>query len=334
MRNWLKKRYSSRLFWAGRKRFLLIGLLALCLTTSAAAGLSLATKTAAVQVDGRTLAISTTSKTVGEVLAEASIEITPYDQVYPSADSRLSYNQDIQVIKAFPVTVVADGQEVQLTTVPTSVQEIIQLAGIELGSLDRVTPAPETKVEEPTEIKIVRVTQKTVHLDQEIPMPIERIEDTTLEQGIQRTVQSGAKGLERQTLLVSYEDGQEVSRQVIGSEVIKPPVKKIIAAGVLTSVSRGGQRLDFKRAMMVKATAYSYNAGSRTSTGQRVRVGGIAVDPTVIKYGTRVYVEGYGYAVANDCGGAIKGNRVDLFFETEKECRRWGVRNVKLYILE
>ena len=59
----------------------------------------------------------------------------------------------------------------------------------------------------------------------------------------------------------------------------------------------------------------------------------IAVDPSVIPLGTKVYVEGYGYAIAADTGGAIKGNRVDLFFNTEAEASNWGVRNLDVYIL-
>ena len=60
----------------------------------------------------------------------------------------------------------------------------------------------------------------------------------------------------------------------------------------------------------------------------------IAVDPRVIPLGTRLYVDGYGYGRALDVGGAIKGNRIDVFLPSEAECRRWGVRTVKVYILE
>jgi 3D (Asp-Asp-Asp) domain-containing protein len=180
---------------------------------------------------------------------------------------------------------------------------------------------------------VVRIAQKTIYHKEDIPVTIERTTDNTLESGIQRTVQQGTPGIERQTIMVSYEDGKEVSREVINSEIIKPPKKKIVAMGVLTSISRGGNRIDFQRAIEMRASAYSYSAGSITSTGQKVRVGGIAVDPSVISYGSRVYVEGYGYATAIDCGGAIKGNRIDVFFETDKECRKWGVKKVKIYIL-
>ena len=71
-----------------------------------------------------------------------------------------------------------------------------------------------------------------------------------------------------------------------------------------------------------------------TATGARARRGVIAVDPRVIPLGTHVYVPGYGYAVAADTGGAIKGRRVDLCFETVAECDRWGRRDVTIIVLD
>ena len=59
----------------------------------------------------------------------------------------------------------------------------------------------------------------------------------------------------------------------------------------------------------------------------------IAVDPRVIKLGTKVFVEGYGYAIAGDTGGAIKGNKIDVFFPTKSEAFKWGRKSVKIKIL-
>ena len=64
-------------------------------------------------------------------------------------------------------------------------------------------------------------------------------------------------------------------------------------------------------------------------------VGPVAVDPSVIPLGTRLYIPGYGFGVAQDTGGSfISGNTVDLFMNTEAECRSWGIRSVKIYILK
>ena len=71
-----------------------------------------------------------------------------------------------------------------------------------------------------------------------------------------------------------------------------------------------------------------------TPVGQLVHFGVVAVDPGVIPLGTRLYVEGYGYATAGDTGRAIKGDRIDVFFESERDCDRWGRRYTKVYVLQ
>jgi 3D (Asp-Asp-Asp) domain-containing protein len=105
------------------------------------------------------------------------------------------------------------------------------------------------------------------------------------------------------------------------------------------SFSRGGS-FNSAKALRMKATAYSAadgNGNRRTATGTKARrssgYSSIAVDPRVIPLGTKVYVEGYGYAIAEDVGGAIKGNIIDVFFNTSSECRSWGVKYVNVYVL-
>lgn len=91
-----------------------------------------------------------------------------------------------------------------------------------------------------------------------------------------------------------------------------------------------------KSSNIMIATGYSID-GYTSSGGKTVRNPGgystIAVDPRVIPMGTKVYIEGYGYAVATDTGGAIIGNRIDLFFPTEAEANAWGIRSVKVTII-
>jgi len=90
------------------------------------------------------------------------------------------------------------------------------------------------------------------------------------------------------------------------------------------------------RFLIMEATAYTKSpeegtADGITATGHRVRRGVVAVDPSVIPLGTKLYVEGYGEAVALDTGGAIKGMRIDLYMDTKKEAFEWGRRKVKVY---
>lgn len=86
------------------------------------------------------------------------------------------------------------------------------------------------------------------------------------------------------------------------------------------------------RKMNVVATAYT--GYSTTSTGQKPVWGTIAVDPKVIPYGTKVYIPKFGRTfIANNTGGAIKGNKIDIFMNTKSECYNWGRRTIEIQIL-
>lgn len=80
-----------------------------------------------------------------------------------------------------------------------------------------------------------------------------------------------------------------------------------------------------------EATAYTWT-GCRTATGIWPSRGTIAVDPRVIPLGTELHIEGYGPAVAADTGGAIQGQRIDLYMDTKHECLQWGRRKVEVKI--
>ncbi|MBO9130916.1 hypothetical protein J7Q84_14580 [Bacillus sp. 165] len=114
-----------------------------------------------------------------------------------------------------------------------------------------------------------------------------------------------------------------------------------------TSLSSRGNEPAGGREIYVKATAYSahpsenggtYNGKVLTKTGFNLtdnpNAKVIAVDPSIIPLGSTVWVEGYGYAKALDTGGAIKGNRIDVFITSKEEGRKWGVRTVRVKILK
>jgi len=94
---------------------------------------------------------------------------------------------------------------------------------------------------------------------------------------------------------------------------------------------------DFSRIIRVEATAYSSaepGLSAYTATGTLCRYGVIATDPNVIPLGTRVFIPGYGYAVAEDTGGAIVGHRIDVAFDTVAECFEFGRQVVDVYIVD
>ncbi|WP_455543673.1 SH3 domain-containing protein [Intestinibacter sp.] len=103
---------------------------------------------------------------------------------------------------------------------------------------------------------------------------------------------------------------------------------------ITTSTSQSTSSLNVAKTMSVSATAYA--GDGITSTGVVPKVGRtIAVDPSVIPYGTKVYIPALGGVyTAEDCGGAIKGNKIDIFMASESECNTWGVRSIEIQILK
>lgn len=90
------------------------------------------------------------------------------------------------------------------------------------------------------------------------------------------------------------------------------------------------------RTLTMEATAYGpplFPEGQTTKRGDPVGPGSIAVDPSVIPLGTRLFVEGYGFGIANDTGALIVGDRIDVWLPSEKKCLEWGRRRVKVTVL-
>lgn len=167
--------------------------------------------------------------------------------------------------------------------------------------------------------------------------------------GDTKVVREGKTGEKSVTYKVKYENGVEVSRESVSESVIKAPVDKIVEYGDTTApenTSSEKAAFSYKYYIDCKATAYDLSAeenggyAGQTATGVPLDKGVIAVDPRVIPLGTRVYIEAidgswsYGYAVAADTGGAIKGKRVDLCYRTRSECIQFGVRPCRVYVLD
>ena len=166
----------------------------------------------------------------------------------------------------------------------------------------------------------------------------------------------GTTGLSKKLFTVRFENGKEVSKVLTGEEVITKPVDTIKYVGTKPRVvpTIAGTNTE-KPAVLgdyidMNASAYdlSYEScgkrpGDRgygiTASGMQARVGVVAVDPKVIPLGTKMYIVStdgkvvYGYCTAEDTGGAIKGNKVDLFYNTKSECLQFGRRSVYVYIL-
>lgn len=289
-------------------------------------------KSGTLCVNDKTIHYKTFKSTVSEVLQEQGIRLGAKDQVKPTGSTELEDGLKIIVIRAVPVTVIVDGKAIPVLTVPVSVQKVLALAGVKQGPKDLVSAALDQKITAGQQIRVTRVSEKVVKVQAAIPYRQERVNDGTLEKGLTRTVKRGTVGLAQETIKITYRDGKEYRREVLKAEVLRKPGNQIVAAGTITEVSRGSLRLNFNHAVMMASTAYTYT-GRNTATGKKPQVGLVAVDPRVVPLGSRLYIEGYGFARASDRGSSIKGNRLDVFLESLAQCRKWGRRTVKVYVL-
>ncbi|MBP1759635.1 MAG: hypothetical protein H6Q63_552 [Firmicutes bacterium] len=288
-----------------------------------------------LSVDGQIFNARTAKETVGEALNELSerhaLEIKDVDEVNVDRSETITKDMDIAVLRSIPIQVSADGKKFDTYIAPRTVAEALKKLGITLGAMDKVSFALDHMLEPNDKLNVVRVAYQIETLKSEIPyQTVAQPADYPV--GLpDRLVSRGSNGLQEQTVRLRLEDGKEVERETLGQRVVKTPTNQVVSRGAQTTISRGGNTISFKRAYIMKASAYCIPGGT-TATGAGVSRGIIAVDPSIIPLGQKVYVEGYGTARALDTGGAIKGNRIDLYMNTEQEALSWGVRNVTVYV--
>lgn len=298
-----------------------------------------------LQVDGgEPILVHTRGAVVADALAAAQVAIGPHDLVEPGPDAPLEGDLVVVVRRAIPVQVRVDGEEHEVWTVADTVRGALQAAGVRIGELDRVTPRLADRLEAGLSIQVTRVVEEFVEEIEMLPFKVVRWAAPELERGQTRVIREGQEGILRKTIRMVYEDGRLAGQSIVASEVERPAVDRVIGEGTRTPalvVQTESGPLRYSEVREMTATAYYPGprstgewADGLTFTGLVARRGVIAVDPTVIPLGTRLYVPGYGEGIAADIGGAIKGNIIDVLFETYEEAIQWGRQTVQVYILE
>lgn len=304
-----------------------LGLLLLVVTLGWIMVTQLTTKEVRLIVDGQVSKCETQSYTVDEFLEEKEIHLVKEDSLTPKADTTITDGTEVKIIKSLPFTLQADGKERELRALPQTVGEALEQYDVEVGEADKVTPSLSEPLTAGTEIVINRITTGTEEVLVDTDFKTKTTGDGSLPAGTSKVVQKGRKGQDRVTYEITYSDGEEISRKEIKRETVTKPKTKVVAKSTRGMIAGA----EYTKKFTVKA--YSYCVKGTTASGTTAREGVIAVDPSVIPLGTKVYVEGYGFATAEDTGGNIKGNTIDVYKNTESECLNWGVRNVTIYIL-
>lgn len=301
-------------------------------------------KTIIIIDDGKKTQFISYRSTVRQAIGSKKIKLNSKDRIVPSLNSKLTDGETITIKRAVNVKVNVDGKVLNIQSPEKNIISMLKAEDIKLGSRDKVEPDIKTTLSPGMNIEIVRVevknyTQCLALKFKEVIKKNERLPNTR-----RNIISEGKDGEKEVTTRVIYENGKEVSRNIVSEIILKHPSDRVIEEGTypLMPVSRGGNVLPFARVVKVRATAYwAVNGVGSTYTGSGRKAlrdpdgySTIAVDRRLIPYGTRLFVEGYGFAIAADTGTAIIGKTIDVYFNTYKEACRWGVKYVNLYILE
>jgi uncharacterized protein YabE (DUF348 family) len=309
-------------------------------------------------INGTVYAARTIQNTVGEFIEDNDI---PFDQNYDYITTPLNAPLDMEntnsfvIMNAVPVKLVYDGFEEEIMTYKETIGALLEEYNIVLYENDRIDMyTPETRIVSDMVIRIVRVTKDVEVIRSPIPYKVKVVENPSIGQNEVNLINKGEYGEHGLQLLITYENGVEVSRETILNEVIKPVVNEVIERGTIPvkTIPGTGETFLYSKMVVMEATAYTLDpaeCGGKepgdplygiTRSGLPAERGLIAVDPSVIPLFTKVYIEtaeghfiDYGMSIAADTGSAIIGNRIDLFMEDKSEALLWGRRDVRVYFV-
>lgn len=270
---------------------------------------------------------------------------------------------DVTLAAKQTVTVHRNGETQTVQSRNESVSRLLERIGIVPSPLEAVAVDLSGSGVE------ITVEEEIIYYDrvvEEVTFDTVRIANPEMKKGTEKVVQEGADGVRTSIYEVVFSNGRELSRQFV-EELDSTAVDQIVEYGTaeeqtvssvmsnnksaISNVSKNGDgsgtltladgtTLNFSAAKSMTATAYTAGHGGVdycTATGTTVRVGTVAVDKSVIPLGTKLFIvttDGlvYGTAVAEDTG--VRGNKVDLYFDTYQQCISFGRRSCTVYILE
>ncbi|KPN96150.1 G5 and 3D domain-containing protein [Lysinibacillus sp. ZYM-1] len=303
-------------------------------------------KEVTISVDGNQSKVWTTETLVKDILKEANIEVSEHDSLAQGLDTELGAENKIDIQKAFQLALVDGVNKRQVWSTSTTVANFLKQQGIQLNEFDRVENNLEDVITPASKITVVRVEKVIDVVEDSLDFAVEKKQDASLQKGKEKVVAAGEKGSVSRKYEVVKENGKVVAKNLQSEAVLKEPKKQVVAVGTKTivastaTVSRGSAEPASGKEFYVTATAYTAycNGCSGTSaTGINLRSNSglkvIAVDPSVIKLGSKVWVEGYGTAIAGDTGGSIKGNKIDILVQTDAQARNWGRKKVRIKVL-
>lgn len=325
-----------------------------------------ASKNITIIDNGVSSVLVTQTSNVTRFFEEQGIHVGPYDHLSMQPTDSLVEGSRIIIDRAVGVTVKADGKQAVTYTTEHTVEGVISSLNIALTAEDRITPALNSSLKEGMTVSVVRVRKEVKETKYPIAFKVVQQKNADMELGKQKIVTTGKNGLVVFKTQRVYEDGKLVSQAMVEKTVARPAVQQVVAIGtkkkseVVTLTYKGppssaeaklvklnGQSVKVKRLLSnVILTAYSAGLASTgkskgdtdfgvTSSGTVVHEGRtIAVDPRIIPIGWWVYIEGIGFRRAEDTGSAVKGKKIDVYYDSEKHANNFGLkRGYTVYVI-
>ncbi len=295
--------------------------------------------------DGTLTQHATNAQTVGAFLRNRGVVVGRKDFVEPSLRTPLSDRMTITYRASIPVTIVTAHRRVAVYSAAPDVGALLEEQNIRLGAHDEVRPALAAAVPANGVVRVTRVLTWEREEHRVIPAKTIHRLDFSMTPGTHKVIASGHAG--ERTVMVAFvqRNGGSIKATVLKSSVVRKPRPRIVAEGVgeYAAFERFAQRsiqhTAYVTASALKMVATAYTAGCAgcsgiTASGRPAGHGIVAVDPRVIPLGTHLYIPGYGFAIAGDTGGAIRGDRIDLGFNSLHDAVLFGRREVTVYRLK
>ncbi|EAG7574046.1 resuscitation-promoting factor [Listeria monocytogenes] len=294
-----------------------------------------------------------TKANVADLLKDENITTRPQDVLNVALDTKLKNGLEVNINRAIQLSLQNGAKKDTVWTTKTKVSDLLAEKNIKLDQDDRVSPAKDSNLKEKMTVEVTYVNSKAEKKNEQVKFETVYKEDDSLNKGVEKVVQEGKNGKKVVEYKVTFENGKEKKRDVIKENVTSNKTDKVVVRGTkekvvatpvsnvstssATSSSSASASSTPSGGKTYKMESTAYSGGGTTAYGINLSANPglkvIAVDPRIIPLGSKVWVEGYGEAIAGDTGGAIKGNIVDVYFPNESQCYSWGRRMVTVKVL-
>ena len=251
------------------------------------------------------------------------------------------------------ITLVVDGKEKEISTFKSNVEDLLVAENIKYDSNDIISQDLSTKLSDKMRIEVINVTEEIIKESKEVPFDVTVVEDNDLLKGETKVEEEGQTGKNELVYKITYHNGKAVEKTFLEEIVSTEPVNKVVKKGtkveeVKVASSRGestrrpvsanntnsNSTSSSSRGKHISVVATAYTGHGITATGTKPKWGTIAVDPSIIPYGTKVYIPQFNKTfIAEDCGGAIKGNKIDIYMNDEESVKNWGRKTIDICII-